>query len=155
LEPHPGAFEEIVGNIRLNNLEGRIIPVNAGLSSSRGYIRVTGSSISGTQDLHHGMVLECKGECVEALTLGDVIREYGVDPGNSILKLDCEGCEYDVILGDYDHVRLFREVVVEYHRGYREILEIVRRDFTCRHEARYFFNDLTRQGLLYCVRQGL
>jgi hypothetical protein len=36
-----------------------------------------------------------------------------------------------------------------------KILEIMRRGFTCRHEARHSFNDLTRQGLLYCVRQGL
>jgi len=29
--------------------------------------------------------------------------------------MDCEGCEYDVILNDYEHVRLFDEVYFEYH----------------------------------------
>jgi len=34
LEPHPGAYAEMLENIRLNNLEDRIIPVNAGLGGS-------------------------------------------------------------------------------------------------------------------------
>jgi hypothetical protein len=29
--------------------------------------------------------------------------------------MDCEGCEYDVILNDYEHVKLFDEVYFEHH----------------------------------------
>jgi len=157
LEPHPGAFGGMVENIMLNNLEGRIIPVNAGLSNLGGCVEVAGSSISEMQGLHHERVLSSESlsyrDCVKALTLDDIIRDYSVDPGNTILKLDCEGCEYEVILGDYDHVRLFREVVVEYHRGYREVLKVMDKDFTCRHEAKHLFSNLTRQGLLHCTKR--
>jgi len=36
IEPHPGAFAEMLDNIKLNNLEGVIVPVNAGLASKPG-----------------------------------------------------------------------------------------------------------------------
>jgi hypothetical protein len=98
--------------------------------------------------------LECRGGCVETLTLADIIERYNIDPSNSMLKLGCEVCEYNVIPGDYNRVRLFKEVIVEYHRGYRGILEVMRRDFTCRHEAKHLFSDLAKQGLLYYVKRG-
>jgi glycosyltransferase involved in cell wall biosynthesis len=38
IEPHPGAYAEMLENIRLNNLEGVIVPLNAGLASKPGKI---------------------------------------------------------------------------------------------------------------------
>ncbi len=32
------------------------------------------------------------------LTLNNVIRKYGINPRNALLKLNCEGCGYGVIL---------------------------------------------------------
>jgi len=40
VEPHPGAFAEMLDNIKLNNLEGVIIPINAGLASRPGSVCV-------------------------------------------------------------------------------------------------------------------
>ncbi|WP_143701287.1 hypothetical protein [Vulcanisaeta thermophila] len=41
------------------------------------------------------------------MRLSKLIRDYGIEP--DVLKMDCEGCEFDVVLNDYDAVRLFRE----------------------------------------------
>jgi tRNA/tmRNA/rRNA uracil-C5-methylase (TrmA/RlmC/RlmD family) len=38
VEPHPGAFAEMLENIKLNKMENIIIPVNAGLASRPGKI---------------------------------------------------------------------------------------------------------------------
>jgi hypothetical protein len=60
--------------------------------------------------------------------------------------MDCEGCEYDVILNDYEHIKLFEELVVEYHGSLENILlNILRKDFNCLNIKRY--------NLLYCRRR--
>jgi predicted RNA methylase len=40
IEPHPGAYEELVENIRLNNLESKIIPLNVGIGYKANYFTV-------------------------------------------------------------------------------------------------------------------
>jgi len=47
-------------------------------------------------------------------TLSELVSEYSIDDG--VLKMDCEGCEYEVLLNTPAEVlRHFREVLVEYH----------------------------------------
>jgi len=48
------------------------------------------------------------------ITLGDLIKAFNLNK-ETTLKMDCEGCEFDVILDNYEHVRLFRELIFEYH----------------------------------------
>jgi FkbM family methyltransferase len=113
IEPHPGAYAEILDNIRLNNLEGVIIPVNAGLASRPGKICIENVNTSNTFDTYHR-----PGDCpnaIPAVTLGELMDRFGIGSNDAVLKMDCEGCEYDVILNDYEHVRLFRELIFEYH----------------------------------------
>jgi len=43
-------------------------------------------------------------------------------PNNSILKIDCEGCEVDILLNiEKETIQLFSEIQVEYHFGYENI----------------------------------
>jgi FkbM family methyltransferase len=51
-----------------------------------------------------------KEEEVPIFTLSDILPD---DP--YLLKMDCEGCEYDVILKDYETVKRFEVINVEYH----------------------------------------
>jgi len=51
---------------------------------------------------------------IESITISDIIDRFGINPNDAVLKMNCEGCEYDVILNDYEHVKLFEEVVFEY-----------------------------------------
>jgi len=51
-----------------------------------------------------------KEEEVPTFTLSDILPD---DP--YLLKMDCEGCEYDVILKDYETVKRFTVINVEYH----------------------------------------
>ena len=116
VEPHPEAFKEMImiENIKLNSLEGKVIPINAGLASKPGKLCIEGSDIGDTIGSYHKPG-ECRGSPVPAITLSEIMNTYGVAEDCAVLKMDCEGCEYDVILNDYEHVRLFDEVYFEYH----------------------------------------
>jgi len=154
IEPHPGAFAEMLDNIKLNNMESVIIPINAGLASKSGKICVKNVDTSNTFDTYHG-----PGDCpnaVPAITLSELINRFNIDPSDAVLKMDCEGCEHDVILNDYDHVRLFRELIFEYHYpGFNrldDLLVILNRDYKC--EVRgYKIKDYKNGALIHCIRK--
>jgi FkbM family methyltransferase len=146
VEPCPKVFKEMVENLRLNEVEDRVIPINAAISGTR---RVTS--------------VECPGERATAnvITLGDLARRYDLRGG--VLKMDCEGCEYDVILNDYEHVRLFDEVYFEYHafitkKPVELLLKRLSEDFVCKIVSdedfyrRHGFNEKLL-GLVKCVKK--
>ncbi|WP_054843011.1 FkbM family methyltransferase [Vulcanisaeta distributa] len=156
IEPHPKAFRELVRNIKLNGLNDRVIPINAALSS------ITGSTCV-SMDLDLGSIMAtyfgpvtddttCTSDVkIRLITLGEVINETRVR--TDVLKMNCEGCEYDVILNDYEHVRLFRELVFEYHRWVtgipvKELLRVLSRDFKCDFIGRAYED----YGYVYCQR---
>jgi len=151
VEPHPGAFAEMLENIKLNKMENIIIPVNAGLASKSGKVCLEKSfDNSDTLVMYHGL-----GDCINAIsavTLGELISRFGVDPGNAVLKMDCEGCEYDVILNDYEHIRMFKELVFEYHpyivnKQLDDLLNMLNRDF------RYVKIAVDKNaGIVHCIR---
>lgn len=112
IEPNPEAFREMLENIKLNNLNDRIVPINAAIGSKAGTIRVANINIEETTVTYYD--LNSMGSIeVPMMTLSQLFEQYGIEP--DILKMDCEGCEYDVILNDYEHVKLFKEIIVEYH----------------------------------------
>jgi FkbM family methyltransferase len=55
-------------------------------------------------------------------TLNSIIDNYHIKP--EILKIDCEGCEYDVILSSEDYtLNKFSHLQIEYHYGYKNLKE--------------------------------
>ena len=145
IEPHPGVYAEMLDNIKLNNLESVIIPINAGLTSKPGKICVENTPAYGTAGTYHR-----PGDCpntVPAITSSELISRFGVDPNDAVLKMDCEGCEYDVVLNDYEHIRLFREVVFEYHGDPVSLLKVMTNDFDCK------LTRLNGVGFIHCKQK--
>ena len=145
IEPHPGAFAEMLDNIRLNNLESVIIPINAGLASKPGKICIGNIGVEATGGTYHR-----PGDCpntVPAVTLGELINRFNIDPNDAVLKMDCEGCEFDVILSDYEHVRLFRELILEYHSNANKLLKVLSKDYRC--DVR----GIKILGIMHCTRK--
>jgi len=139
VEPHPVAYVEMLTNIDVNKLVKVVIPVNAGLASKPGKICIGNVTVTGTVTTYHTPVghggVGCEDEA-PAVTLGELIEKYGIQPSEAILKMDCEGCEYDVIMNDYEHVKLFRELIFEHHadfmkRSLGELLSRLNTDFNC------------------------
>ena len=146
VEPHPGAYVEMVETIKLNNLEQFIIPINAGLASKPGKICITDVDISATAHaLHSKNESSCK-ITVPAITLDDLLKRFAVD-AESVLKMDCESCEFDVIINDYQHVKLFKELIVEYHSLPDKLLQILNSDYKCK------MKGSKRFGIMYCIQK--
>jgi FkbM family methyltransferase len=53
IEPRTGAYKEMLENIRLNKLEDVIVPINAGLASRHGRIRIESIDIERTAVTYH------------------------------------------------------------------------------------------------------
>jgi hypothetical protein len=77
---------------------------------------------------------------------------FGVDPNDAVLKMDCEGCEYDIILNDYEHIKLFKELIFEYHsytvnKPVDDLLNVLSRDYKCEMKGN------NNQGIMHCIRK--
>ena len=79
--------------------------------------------------------------------------------------MDCEGCEFDVIVNDYKYVRRFNELFFEYHSyavnsNMMELISVLKRDFECKpvNEEFYkkYFKGYTRDelGMLHCIKSS-
>jgi FkbM family methyltransferase len=128
IEPHPVAYAEMIENIRLNDLENVIVPVNAGLASKPGRLYIEGVDIRSTVTTYYAP--SCNG-LIPIITLSDVLSKYNIRD-RSVLKMNCQGCEYDVILNDYEHVKVFEEIIIEYHVDAVALSKILSKDFKCK-----------------------
>jgi len=157
LEPHPKAYQQLIENIKLNRLEEKVIPVNAALASRKGFIDlavidVNEASIA-KSPLSRFLDSERKGNRVEIVTLEEMIKHYNINEG--VLKMDCEGCEYDIILNDFEHIELFDELIFEYHAQYTKtpadiLLKTLAKSFYCERVGPHYSSY---QGIIYCVNK--
>jgi FkbM family methyltransferase len=150
IEPHPDVYKEMIENIKLNNMEDKIIPINMGINYENNYVSINivdinyvGGSFFNSNNT---------GIKVPASKLSDIIDKYNINA--QILKMDCEGCEYDIILKDYDTIKEFDEIGFEYHAYNTKIpvsklLEKLNKDFECK-----FIEDKSKDiGLVHCIRK--
>jgi FkbM family methyltransferase len=133
-------------NVRLNNLENVIVPVNAYLVSEQGKAHLEDDEIKDSMTTHQNY-----DDRALVVTLNDIISKYSID-GDATLKMDCEGCEYEIILNDYAHVKLFDEIILEYHSNVGEpskLLKVLSCDYRCK-----IVEKLGRNfGIIHCVRK--
>jgi FkbM family methyltransferase len=150
IEPHPEAYNEMIENIKLNNMEDKIIPINIGISYGSDYI-----SISTIKANTQYILLKPgeRGYKIPAYSLSKLIDKYKIDA--QILKMDCEGCEYDIILKDYDTIKEFDEIELEYYAYNTKIpvsklLEKLNKDFECK----FIKGGVNEKiGIIHCIRR--
>jgi len=133
IEPHLDAYKEMIENIKLNNMEDRIIPINMGISYEKDYVIINIKNLAQVADFFFNS--NNKGIKVPAGKLSDIIEKYNIDA--QILKMDCKGCEYNIILKDYDKIKEFDEIGFEYHAyntkiSVKRLLEKLNKDFECK-----------------------
>ena len=120
LEPFPKNYELAVENSLLNGFSDKIKMVLAGCSSKIGEISIDPDHES---NIESQLKNSSKGKVIPLLTIEEIIKRYDV-PNGSILKIDCEGCEYDSILHTPDiALQRFSHIQIEYHLGYRDLKE--------------------------------
>lgn len=116
LEPFPYNYAIAEKNIHLNNMEETIDLLLAGASSKSGNILIPDNEGNAQSMISNST----NGINVSLLSLDDLLNKYHVE--SAVLKLDCEGCEYDVILNARsDVLRKFSHIHIEYHYGYMNL----------------------------------
>ena len=66
-----------------------------------------------------------EGKKIRIVSLDEIVKRFNLT--HAALKVDCEGCEYDLILNASDEaLHAFGQIIIEYHYGYRNILRALK-----------------------------
>ena len=118
LEPYRWSYNMALKNIKINNLFDKVTILNAGYGST-GEIEL--------EDLITNVGTELKehkgGIKTQLFTLKNILnRSDFVIDGDLLLKMDCEGCEYNLLNEEPDTLRMFKRIIIEYHYGYEKLI---------------------------------
>ena len=118
IEPFPKNFQLAKENINANKLDEVIELLQAGCSSKEGIIKIDPKYQSNIEskirDFENGID-------VHILTLKEIVDRFKI-PFDSILKIDCEGCEYDIIENTPTEIlSQFSSIQIEYHSGFHDL----------------------------------
>lgn len=117
-EPNKEAYECLVKNVKQNGLEDVIVPFKLAVStqthqpvkfplSASPYNRIQDFGVEPTQEY----------EMVDTIALSDILEQNGLD-NVYLLKMDCEGQEYAIVLSGNAQVwDKINNVRLEYHQG--------------------------------------
>jgi FkbM family methyltransferase len=116
LEPLPKNYHIAQINVKKNSFEEKIDLLMNGCSNSNGFLKIDPEKEGAGNVLEHS-----KNELkIPLKTLENILQEYSFEP--TLLKLDCEGCEYDVILSSEKNIlQNFSHIQIEYHYGYENL----------------------------------
>jgi FkbM family methyltransferase len=122
-EPVKHLYELGLNNISLNpTLKNNIQLINKAVGGKRGKLTIgtnSTKSYSNNKDCYS----------VEVITVNDVLNEYNFPV--DILKMDCEGCEFEIILNE--DLTMFTDIVFEHHskiagKDYKPLIEKLKKD---------------------------
>jgi FkbM family methyltransferase len=117
IEPYPKNFEMARKNVETNNFQDKIEVILGACGSVQRSIMVDPNYSS---SMRSSLVESTKGTVIPVITLEQILEKYNVN--DPVLKMDCEGCEYEAILSTSETVlRKFSYIQIEYHRGYNDL----------------------------------
>lgn len=149
LEPFPKNFEVAQKNITLNGFTDKIELLNAGCCGGQSKDMVLDASANGVgcQSMQSSL-----GSNIHFYTLRELINKYNID-SPAVLKIDCEGCEYDIILSnDRTMLDKFSHIQVEYHYGFRDLKKhLVDANFAVSHTNPKYENGM-EIGWIYATK---
>jgi FkbM family methyltransferase len=156
-EVYPYSYEVAKRNIRANGLEGRITFFNQGLGKTKGHVNIPSDYESDSGTAIKGFK---KGKRVEIVGLADVVKRHNLK--NAVLKVDCQGCEYAIILNSSNSdLRKFSQIMIEYHYGNKRLeekLEDAGFEVSHKQVSRMYYPKTGRyvvSGLIYAKRVGV
>lgn len=143
-EPAPSYYELAKKNIEANALENQCSIFNVAVGAEKRSSNLDDSTfqkmfISDTEVAEYG-----PDSIVPMTTLQEIVSINTLT--NALLKLDCEGYEYDIIINSSDEVlRKFQYIVIEYHYGFKKLKERLRK-------ARFFVKHTHPQKAVVATR---
>jgi len=153
-EPYPYLHNIAKKNIKLNHLENKITLLNEGCGKS-GFVTIKeDENTGGTGIKNFG-----KGKKIRIESLDEIVKRFNLK--HAALKVDCEGCEYDLILNVSDEtLQVFDQIIMEYHYGYINLVKRLRQaEFNVRYSLpKYSYNIEAEDknmyvGLIYAKKR--
>jgi len=124
LEPFQYSYNYALQNIILNELSDKIILLKAGYGTD-GIITIDDEGITntGAQLILNPARTDQNNQKSQITTysLKSLINTYCVNDDNLLLKMDCEGCEYNLLKENDEILATFERIQIEYHYGYSEL----------------------------------
>lgn len=113
IEPQPYSFDFAIRNVKENGLEKVIELLNAGYGKDR---------VVSIDENYKGMDLRVskEGKPLKLYTLENLVQKFNL--GTAVLKMDCEGCEYNMLNEKNSTLARFSQMKIEYHRGYKRLV---------------------------------
>ena len=113
-EPDPYNFSYLVRNIKSNNLEDKVIPINKGLGSENSHVEF--ATNRGGSKVVVDVNKEKRFISVEVIKLDDFVFQNNL-PRVNYIKMDVEGFEMEVLNGGLETIKKFRPklAVCVYH----------------------------------------
>ena len=116
LEPYPKNYQIAKKNIALNDLSSKITLLNAAGGAKDKEIFINTSYCGICKPLEASST----GENITIISLNTLVRKFNLNA--ACLKIDCEGCEYDMVLdASADVLKRFSRIQIEYHYGYKDL----------------------------------
>jgi len=145
-EPYPYSYNIAMKNIKLNHLEDKITFRNEGCGK-RGFVIIKeGYENIGGTDLKKFK----EGKKIRIVSLDEILKRFNLK--HAELKVDCEGCEYDLILNASDKaLQAFDKIIIEYHYGYRNLVKRLRwAEFNVKYSLpKYIYNIEAEDSNMY------
>jgi FkbM family methyltransferase len=124
VEPSPDNLRLLEQNISQSSFKDKIVIIRAAILDKDGSVefymnrqRPTGNHVANYHDFmksHTRSDLKCE---VQAMSFQSLLEYTGLEEVD-VVKLDCEGSEYDILLGTPDSVlKRVRMYIIEYHNG--------------------------------------
>lgn len=126
-EPMPDNYDLLLQNIALNELEERIRPFKLGVCANRGRRKLFLAASSPFHSLYtHPADRYLEIDCI---SLKDILEQNKIGQCD-ILKMDCEGAEYEILYNTpAEYLRKIRKLRMEYHlidgEGYVKVIDLV------------------------------
>ncbi|MEM3771619.1 MAG: FkbM family methyltransferase [Candidatus Micrarchaeia archaeon] len=125
VEPFPGTFRKLEENIKINQLEDKIEPVNAAIGNKEDKL-LFDKSIYGSGSLQAERYSDATipNEDKVEVPVIPISRLLGDGTGPYVLKMDCEGCEYSFFENtEISEIMKFEEIILEFHGEGTERIE--------------------------------
>jgi FkbM family methyltransferase len=129
IEPFPRNYRLARKNIIQNKLSDQIVVILAACAATDGEVEIDPTYQSTIGSTLRDIEFK-NGDKVPLLTLRSIVNRHksGADDP-LILKMDCEGCEYDTILSaDETTLQDFSYIIIEYHYGYKNLEEKLKKN---------------------------
>jgi len=113
-EPAKDSFDCLLRNVKLNGVERVVHPFNLGVSAKKEKRKLFLASLSPFHSLYSRSINQ-EFISINCISLNDILEQNKIDRVD-VLKVDCEGAEFEILRGLSDgNFRRIKEIRMEYH----------------------------------------